>query len=207
VSLVSRRTNSPTQVAPRQSPLKGIDLPNGMGELPFPSQVDLRLNLGDSDLASTLEARLGFPLPTIPNTISGDPNDRHALWLGPDEWLVVGRPGEEEEIVRILHEATEGRYRAITDVSASRTTIELFGPGARETLEAGCAIDLHPRSFGPGQCAQTMLARVNVILSQVSNEPRYRVLVRASFARSLAAWLVDAAAGVVSEPSGSMRPA
>jgi sarcosine oxidase subunit gamma len=200
---MSHSTDSPTLVAPRQSPLEGMVWPVGFRELPFLAQIDLRLNIGDSKLARSLVSRLGFALPTTSNTITGDPDDRHALWLGPDEWLVVGRPGAEDEIVRILRQAAEGRYRAITDVSAGRTTIELFGPCARETLEAVCAIDLHPRSFGPSQCAQTIVARVSVILSQVSKEPRYRVLVRSSFARYMAAWLVDAAAGVVPGPSAS----
>jgi hypothetical protein len=35
-------------------------------------------------------------------------------------------------------------------------------PLAREVPEAGCAIDFQPRAFGPGSCAQTLLARVGI---------------------------------------------
>jgi sarcosine oxidase gamma subunit len=37
---------------------------------------------------------------------------------------------------------------------------------------------------------------VPVIIDQLSAEPRYRLLVRRSYARWLAAWLIDAAHGL-----------
>ncbi len=81
------------------------------------------------------------------------------------------------------------------DVSANRTTLELRGPRARELLEFGCPIDLHPRVFGPGRCAQTLLARANVLIWHVADEPEdtWRLFVRPSFAAYVAAWLADAA--------------
>jgi sarcosine oxidase subunit gamma len=45
------------------------------------------------------------------------------------------------------------------DVSASRAVIELAGAQARAVLAKGCGLDLHPRSFTAGRCAQTVLAR------------------------------------------------
>jgi sarcosine oxidase subunit gamma len=82
------------------------------------------------------------------------------------------------------------------DVSANRTTIELWGAAAREVLASGCAIDLHPRAFGSGRCAQTLIARAGVILHQFTDEPRYRLYVRPSFARYLAEWLTDTRHGM-----------
>jgi sarcosine oxidase subunit gamma len=72
---------------------------------------------------------------------------------------------------------------------------EIGGPDARELLESGCPIDLHPRAFHAGSCAQTLLGRTGVLLHQVSDEPRYRLWVRPSFTRYLAAWLDDARVG------------
>ena len=62
----------------------------------------------------------------------------------------------------------------------------------RIALAAGCALDLHPRMFRAGCCAQTLLAKVPVILDQLDGSPTFHVLVRASFAAYLADWLVDA---------------
>ncbi len=78
------------------------------------------------------------------------------------------------------------------DLSANRTTLELSGPGARTVLEKGCALDLHPRAFAPGRCAQTLLSKVAVVLDQLDAQPCYRLLVRGSFAQYLADWLLDA---------------
>jgi sarcosine oxidase subunit gamma len=83
---------------------------------------------------------------------------------------------------------------SVTDVSAQRTTLLVGGPRARDLLAHGCSLDLHPRAFGPGRSAQTMLARAQVVLV-ARDEPRagFWVLVRSSFAGYLTDWLLDAA--------------
>ena len=70
---------------------------------------------------------------------------------------------------------------------------------ARELLEFGCPIDLHPRVFGPGRCAQTLLARANALIWHVADEPEdtWRLFVRPSFAAYVAAWLADAGDGLI----------
>ncbi|MDP9481913.1 MAG: sarcosine oxidase subunit gamma, partial [Chloroflexota bacterium] len=108
---------------------------------------------------------------------------------------VVDRPGTEATLEAELRAAIQGGRGSVVDVSANRTTIRLAGPGARDVLERGCSIDLHPRTFGPGRCAQTLLARAGVIIHQVSLEPEYRLLVRPSFAAYVATWLLDAIEG------------
>ena len=79
----------------------------------------------------------------------------------------------------------------MVDVSANRTTLELSGPAARETLEKGCPADLHPRSSGPGTAVTTALGPVPVLLWQ-TGPTTYRVLPRSSFADYVARWLLDA---------------
>jgi sarcosine oxidase subunit gamma len=92
---------------------------------------------------------------------------------------------------------------SVVDVSASRTVLELTGPFARDVLTHGCAIDLHPRAFGPGSCVQTTLAKTQVILHQTGGgrggAATYRVFVRASYADYLARWLLDAAVEYVAD--------
>jgi len=83
-------------------------------------------------------------------------------------------------------------WGAVTDVSANRVLFELSGPAARDTLATGCPLDLHPRVFGPGRCAQTLLARTAVIVWQTDAAPTFRLLVRASFADHVRRWLEDA---------------
>ncbi|TMD33227.1 MAG: sarcosine oxidase subunit gamma [Chloroflexi bacterium] len=168
-------------------------------ELPFLAQVDLRCDPSDSSVMRRVEAALGgalgTALPIEPNTVA-TLGDLAVLWLGPDEWLIVGSPDAEGALEARLREALGDAVGSVVDVSANRTTIEVRGPAARELLAAACSVDLHLRAFGPGRCAQTALARAAVILHQTSDEPCYRILVRPSFATYLARWLLDALDGL-----------
>jgi len=183
--------------------------PVGLRELPLLSQVGVRLHdapgapprrAGSPAGFAVVASALGFPLPDVPNTTTGD-GTRTALWLGPDEWLVVGPPDSGRALEGTLAEALPRDIGSVIGLSANRTVLELRGPHARDVLAAGCSLDLHPRTFGPGDCAQTLLARAAVILHQTELEPVYRILVRPSFAGYLADWLLDAAAGVTAAPA------
>jgi sarcosine oxidase subunit gamma len=127
-----------------------------------------------------------------PGWATGD-GPRFVLWLGPDWYLLV-----DDEPVSDVDLASGS-----VDVSAQRTILELTGPLAPAVLSHGCALDLHRRAFGPGSCAQTMLAKAQVVLHQTGVEPTYRILVRASFADYLVRWLLDAMTEYVAATGGA----
>ena len=159
-------------------------------DVPFLTQLTVRVTPGTPAAAAAARA-LGAPLPLAPNTTSaGESVD--VLWMGPDEWLVVAPPGTQRHR-EALKRALGADHATVVDVSAQRTAIDLAGANARDVLLKGCALDLHPRAFSVGRCAQTLLARAQVILHARTDEPAYRVFVRASFAGYLAEWLLDAA--------------
>lgn len=176
----------------RRSPLETVlpwraaDEAVVLEELPFVRQFGVRRR----GRASAYLA--GLPLPLEPNRVAAMGAVR-VLWLGPDEWLVTATEGGEAALGERLSRI-EGALT--TDLSASRAVIGVSGPAARRLLEAGCGVDLHPRAFAPGDCAQTLLARVPVIIDQVAPAPSYRVFVRRSLARWLVQWMIDAAAGL-----------
>ncbi len=147
--------------------------------LPALAQVDLRAD-------PSLAARIEYPLPTEPNT-AWEEGDHAALWLGPDEWLLVGPAGTAASIIEGVEASLEGAHRSVVDVSASRVGIELRGGGVRELLSKGCAIDLHPRVWTSGSCAQTSVGKAPVILHERVDATR--ILVRTSFADYLTEWL------------------
>ncbi len=163
-----------------------------LAEEAFLTQVSLWVH-PDSPAVDRIERVLGVSLPKQPNTVHGD-LDGAILWLGPDEWLVLAPDGAAPAIVQELTTALTGVLGSVVDLSANRTTLRLAGPQARDVLEKGCSVDLHPRAFSTGRCAQTLLARAEVVLWQVTAEPGYRILVRPSFADYVADWLIDAMA-------------
>lgn len=153
-----------------------------IAERPHLRQLDLR---AEPTARAAAEAAVGMALPATPNRINRS-EDRTALWLGPDEWLIVGGDGD-------IPDVPEAAGWGLVDVSAQRAAIVLSGP-AVELLAHGCALDLD--RMGPDWCAQTMLARAGVILWG-SAADEICVLVRASFAAYLAAWLLDAATELI----------
>jgi sarcosine oxidase, subunit gamma len=168
-------------------------LPDGVGLTvePFLAQASLRVAPGAA-AAARVAAALG--LAALPGPSSwAEGAGASVVWLGPDEWLVTSparAPGALETELR----AAVGTDGAVVDVSAQRTTLRLGGRHARDLLETGCAIDLHPRVFGAGRAAQTTLGLAGVILLALDDTATdYRIAVRASFAGYLADWLIDAA--------------
>ena len=187
-----------------------------LSELPFLSMVSLRV-APNSAPASRVESALGARLPEaghVSSVLVGS-----VLWLGPDEFLVIGQAGVGQAgvgqagvgqagvgqagvtagLIAVLVEAIGEDPGSVVDVSANRDTLVLSGPNARDVLEKGCTLDLHPRSFTAGRCAQTTLARGHVLIWQTRAEgtpsgPVYRVLFRGSFADYFADWFTDAAA-------------
>jgi len=151
-------------------------------EVPFLAQVGLRVD--DAEAA-------GLALPFAANTVHTE-GERSTLWLGPDEWLVTGPPGTAATMIQDLDVSLGERHHACVDLSANRAVLDLGGPGALEVLERGCSIDLHPSRWNAGMCAQTNLARTQVILEQ--RPQTTRIFVRPSFAGYLVDWLTSVAA-------------
>jgi len=176
-------------------------------ELPFLSMVSLRVD-PVSDSGARVGQALGLTLPSagaVSSVVIGEVDGvvagevRSVLWLGPDEFLVIGPVGDTGDLVGLLFEAIAEGPGSVVDVSANRDTLVLSGPKARDLLEKGCTLDLHPRSFTAGRCAQTTFARGHLLIWQTGAEdspsgPVYRLLFRGSFADYFADWLLDAAA-------------
>jgi len=150
--------------------------------------LNLRGEAGLEAFASVVTGMLGVAPPVEPNTVAAS-GEIGVLWLGPDEWLVTAPAGTGGELSERLETALAGLHHSLIDVSAGRIVLELEGAEARAVLAQGTSLDLRPRAFGRGRCAQTGLARVPIILQQIDATPRFRIFVRASFAPYVSEWL------------------
>jgi sarcosine oxidase subunit gamma len=139
-------------------------------ELPFLTQIDVRAD-------PTAVSALG--LTGRPNTTSAW-RDADVLWLGPDEWLVVAEAGRQAELLGQLEAVLAPGHRSVVDVSANRAVFELRGPDRFERLAIACPLDLHLRSWGSGDCAQTVFGAAPILLHE--RHDGTRVFVRPSFA-------------------------
>lgn len=143
------------------------------------------------DGVAALSPALGLELPTKPKT-SATANGRSALWLGPDEWLVIdetegGEPQADLAGVSVLHSAV--------DISHRSAAIIVSGAKAADVINAGCPQDLGLQAFPVGACSRTVLGKIEIVLLRTAPNT-FRVECWRSFADYAFSYLSDAARGV-----------
>lgn len=162
-------------------------------ERPHRGKVGLRGDPADRAFLDAVAGTLGFALPLVPNTVA-EGEDTVALWLGPNEWLLVVTPYEGTPLAEDLDGALDGLHAGATVLTDSRTVIGLRGPAARDVLAKGCPLDLHPAAFPAGTCAQSLVGQVDVLLHLHRDGARFDLYVLRSYADHLWRWLEDAGA-------------
>jgi sarcosine oxidase, subunit gamma len=110
--------------------------------------------------------------------------ERAALWLGPDEWLLIAEDGEPLAIFEALEAALKPLTFSLVDVSHRQTGLRLEGTQAAAILNAGCPLDLEDRAFPIGMCTRTVLAKAEIVLWRTG-----AMLFRIEVARSLASYV------------------
>jgi sarcosine oxidase subunit gamma len=153
--------------------------------------LSLRGRAGDAQFVAAAGHTCGAALPLVTGS-SVPAGAGHLLALSPTEWWLVtnSAPAVEASTVRTV------------DLSEGRTVIRLAGPRAREVLAKGCGLDLHPRAFAAGRCAQTPIAHIGMLLHRV-DDGAWDLYVPRSYARHFWEWLTEAAAefgGAVLKP-------
>ncbi|OJF96618.1 sarcosine oxidase subunit gamma [Rhizobium sp. 58] len=131
-----------------------------------PAAPATRLSLrAKPDAVETLSAALGISLPTRPKT-SASSNGRHALWLGPDEWLVI----DETEADLMAAAASSNVLHSATDVSHRNTAILVKGFGAEVAVNGGCPQDLTLAAFPINACSRTIFGKAEIVLLRTADD-------------------------------------
>jgi sarcosine oxidase subunit gamma len=148
---------------------------------------NLRGGAGYSGFAAAAVQAIGQQLPLKPNTFSH--GAQRIFWQGPDEWLIEAPQDRAEALLTSLHSALAGFDSSVTDISGGIISLALCGEHASDLLAKGCTLDLHPDDFKAGECAQTGLAKANVLIARLAEPQRFQLLVRRTFADYLVQWL------------------
>lgn len=111
-------------------------------------------------------------LPTIPNRVNCE-GDRAALWLGPDEWLLLAPLGEEPRISAAFRSTLASPTYALIGVSHQHVPLLVCGRKAPHLLNAGCPLDLDLLAFPAGKCTRTVLAKAPILLWRQSCDSFY----------------------------------
>jgi len=128
----------------------------------------LSLRAGPEAL-DALSAAFGLTLPTRPKG-SASANGRHALWLGPDEWLLI----DENEADLMAIAAQVSALHSATDVSHRNVAVLVSGPAAAGAIASACPLDLGNAVFPVGAAARTVLGKIEIVLFRSGAED-YRV--------------------------------
>lgn len=140
------------------------------------------------DAVAALSTALGVSLPKRPKT-SATGSGITALWLGPDEWLLIGPDGTDF----VALAAKSGVFHAAVDISHRNIAIMVSGPGARTTINSACPHDLTEASFPVGACTRTVFGKMEIVLYREAEET-YRVECWRSFADYCFGMLAEGAA-------------
>ncbi|MGC6517231.1 MAG: sarcosine oxidase subunit gamma [Candidatus Puniceispirillaceae bacterium] len=117
---------------------------------------------------------------------------RHALWLSPDEVLLLTEAGAEQALAKQIQDSAGNLSVAVNDITDALTSLHLSGHALRDVLAKGCPLDLHKDHFKQGDCAQSTLSHAGVTLCAVGAEEMI-VICRTSFTDYVVSYLCDAA--------------
>ena len=138
------------------------------------SKIDNKIEIDDLSLPSSLKS-------------SSNSNTR-ILWLGPNNWLVIS------SILDLLiteKKKFDEQDFAITDLSHSRTIIELEGKQTDEVLKKGCPLNIN--EFKKGDCANSVYNGITITIDFISDDPKkVRIFGLRSFGESLHHSITDA---------------
>lgn len=158
----------------------------GVSVVPGAPASRLSLRAPQAGIAALSKA-LGLALPKKPKGTAQD-GTRAALWLGPDEWLVLDAEGVD---LAGLCASVRAAHSAV-DVSHRNVAILVSGPAAETVLAAGCPQDLAPAVFPVGAASRTVLGKVEIVLWRTGADA-FRVEVWRSFSDYAFTLLAEAA--------------
>ena len=180
---------SPITAASRRGPLHGLCLPQG-ADVSLSQATDAARFLLRGD--GTQIAAFGPATPALRQASTA--GTRAALWMGPDEFLLMAL-GEDAATVEVgLRKLCPAGISSLVDISHRQIGLVLEGRLAARCLSAGCPLDFALTAFPVGMAARTMFLKAEVIIWRQA-ETRFHVEIWRSFAPYLTGHVANALAG------------
>lgn len=157
-----------------------------LAEMPPAERVSLRVPAAS---IASLSRALGVTLPQKPKT-SAAKGERAALWLGPDEWLVLDAEGSD-----ILGDCAKAKgLHSAVGISHRNVAISVTGAKAAAAINSGCPQDLSLEAFPVGACSRTVFGKTEIVLYRMAADA-FRVECWRSFADYVFTHLHEGARG------------
>ena len=136
---------------------------------------------GDAAAQVAAGTGLGVPLATVACRAATN-GARAALWLGPDEYLLIVPGSEATALAAGLASALGAQPHSLVDVSHRQVALELSGPHAEWLLAAQCPLPLDASAFPVGMCTRTVFSKAEIVLWRCTPQT-FRIEVGRSFSR------------------------
>ena len=149
------------------------------------------------EFISVIGKNLNMLLPTEANT-STSGETLTALWLSPDEWMllsnnIVGENINTYEVEdNLINKISNVNLGAVTDVSDQFVMINIKGTKVFDLFATGSPFNFNQFKNKKGSVVQTILSHIDVII-HLTEINEVNLLVRRSFSEHLHSWLNDSA--------------
>jgi sarcosine oxidase, subunit gamma len=140
-----------------------------MREIAGRGMIDVRGLATDKKFMKAAKDVLGLDLPKAPRT-TNTWGDMKALWLSPDQWLILCPGDKAQKILAELNTSLKGIHSLAVDVSDMRAIIRLEGEHARTTVMKGTSIDLTHNNYPPGTIRRMKFAEVGALLHIIEDD-------------------------------------
>ncbi|MGI9245444.1 MAG: sarcosine oxidase subunit gamma [Steroidobacteraceae bacterium] len=170
----------------------GIDAP----WLETPPDLARFILRGEAAVRTAAGAAFGLDLPTqaCQGNVAGT---RAALWLGPDEWLLLAPESELAAISSALAVSVGALPHSLVEVSQRQVALVVRGTEAEWLLDSQCPLPLNLRDFPVGMCTRTLYGKAEIVLWRTGQDA-FHVEVW----RSFAAYVVEMLREVAREAVG-----
>ncbi len=152
-------------------------------------KVNLRSSPDNPATIKALFYELGLEFPKSNNSFYRAGN-RFIIWLGPDEWLLLGESGMAGEAHVALND--DGGHVSVVNVSDAFGGVTISGVHCRDLLAKFCALDFHSDIFTQGTSAQTLLSHAGAVVLCL-DEDEFMIIGRSSFMPYIAKLLTSGA--------------
>lgn len=153
-------------------------------------QVALKGDLDSADMNRLVGEMIGVDVPGA-RQIAAAADGRAAVWMAPDELLLLVPYAQAGEAVARAGEMLAGHHHLAVDVSDARVVLRLTGSAVGEVLAKGAPTDCSDRACPPGSARRTHLGGVAVAFWRLDGDT-WEIVTFRSVAHHLLAWLEDA---------------
>ena len=124
----------------------------------------------------------------FPEVLKVNSNDQtRILWMGPENWLVIS----SNNLLNELNEKFSKSEFAVTDISHSRSIIELQGSDVLEVIKKGSPFDIE--SLTKNNCTSTVYNGITITIDNIEDSKnQIRIISLRSFGESLYHSVTDA---------------